>query len=92
MIINDTLLCKLEKLSALEITEKREELKQDLSEIVEFANELDKFDLNDQDFEFSNLATPLRDDEVINSSVINDVLNQAPQREQDFFIVPKIIE
>ena len=47
MQIDDTLLNKLEKLSALQISdEKREEVKKQLSEIVSFVDILNELDLS----------------------------------------------
>ena len=47
MQIDDTLLNKLEKLSALQINdEKREEIKKQLSEIVSFVDVLNELDLS----------------------------------------------
>lgn len=95
MKIDDKLLNKLEKLSALKIAEsKREQVAAQLSEIVSFVESLNELDLSQ--FEASaNVTpggTPLRADKPKQSDVIEAVLKEAPQTSEHFFIVPKIIE
>ena len=94
MQIDDTLLNKLEKLSALQISdEKREEVKKQLSEIVSFVDILNELDLSDEAVVSSiKGGTPLREDEPRPSDVIDTILKYAPSREGHFFAVPKIIE
>ena len=65
MVIDDTLLNKLEKLSALQIPEeKREEFKKQLGEIVNFTEILNELNLDGLDATISAASggTPLRDD------------------------------
>ena len=94
MQIDEKLLTKLEKLSALSITEKRAELMKDLSEIVNFVEKLNELELNSQKLTISTIkgGTPFRDDKISTSEVINDVLKNAPKTLDHFFVVPKIIE
>lgn len=95
MQIDDGLLNKLEKLSALKISEqKRKEVLKQLSEIVEFVDILNNIDLSkDQAMaSVANGATPMRKDEPIGSHVIDDILKHAPLTQSHFFVVPKIIE
>ena len=84
MTIDDTLLNKLERLSMLKLDEnKRESTKEQLSEILGFV---------ENDCFVENLKTPLRADEPKDSGIAQDVLNHAPNAQDNFFIVPKIIE
>jgi len=96
MIIDDALLSRLEKLSYLKIpNEQRERMINDLQEFVEFANNLSELDTSSVDEQFSllNSATPLRHDESApKNSTAKEILEHAPARSDDFFIVPKIIE
>jgi len=95
MQIDDTLLNKLEKLSALQINdEKREEIKKQLSEIVSFVDVLNELDLSSDEAVVSSIkgGTPLREDEPHLSDVVDEILKHAPSREGHFFAVPKIIE
>ncbi|AJC85999.1 Asp-tRNA(Asn)/Glu-tRNA(Gln) amidotransferase subunit GatC [Campylobacter sp. RM16704] len=95
MQIDDKLLSKLEKLSALKIAdEKRKELEEQLSQIVNFVEKLDELSLDSTEALISTThgGTPFRSDEVKKSEVIKTVSRYAPNSQDDFFIVPKIIE
>jgi aspartyl-tRNA(Asn)/glutamyl-tRNA(Gln) amidotransferase subunit C len=96
MKIDDDLLKKLETLSSLEIEKsKREGTIQQLSEIVEFVENLNELDLDNEEATFTTVAggTPMREDVPnVNSDIIKTILENAPQSEQNCFVVPKIIE
>lgn len=96
MIIDDTLLNKLEKLSALKIPdEKREEIKSQLNEIVNFVEILNEIDLSNSQAAVSTLSggTPFREDIASNDEdIIDIILKNAPSIEGNFFVVPKILE
>jgi len=96
MQVDDALLSKLEKLSFLKINdEKREEIKEQLSEIVSFVDNLSNLNTDgvDSNFSMDNRSTKLRDDSVISSQEISQaILEHAPKSADNFFIVPKIIE
>jgi len=96
MQVDDALLTKLEKLSFLKINdEKREEIKEQLSEIMSFVDNLGELNTDgvDDKFAMNDEATMLRVDTPLCDSQINDnILNNAPQSADHFFIVPKIIE
>jgi len=96
MQIDDTVLAKLEKLSHLRIDEsKKEEVKEQLSGILSYIDNLNELDTESLSTSFSTLegGTPLRVDsprEV--NEIAKDILKNAPQSRDDFFIVPAIIE
>ena len=95
MQIDDKMLEKLEKLSALKIPdEKREEFKDQLSKTVDFVDILNELNLDGIEAAVStaNGGTPLRDDEPRKSDVIDIILQNAPQKQGKSFEVPKIIE
>ena len=96
MQINDELLQKLEKLSYLKIDDdKREQIISQLSEIVNFVDNLSELDTDGVDgtFAMSDAATPLREDIAKCNQEINDaILSHAPNSADHFFVVPKIIE
>ena len=96
MLIDDKVLENLEKLSMLKIDEsKKEALKKELSEIVSYVENLNELDTSNLDSFFSTLSggTPLREDIPLrNPEIPKDILAHAPRAEDDFFIVPKIIE
>lgn len=96
MTIDDNLLEKLEKLSSLEIKkEDRENTKKQLNDIVSFVEILDEINLSSQKATFTTLkgGTALREDEPkLNTEVIEIIMKNAPKSENNFFVVPKIIE
>ncbi len=96
MKIDQKILKKLEILSSIEIkAEKRDKTIENLSEIVGFVENLNELDLTDKDASFATLegGTPFREDEPFqNSEVIEIILQNAPKKEDSFFVVPKIIE
>ncbi|MCF6173788.1 MAG: Asp-tRNA(Asn)/Glu-tRNA(Gln) amidotransferase subunit GatC [Campylobacteraceae bacterium] len=96
MQINDKLLTKLEKLSALQIdTNKREETIKELSKIVQFVEILNELDLEKEEATFTTLGggTPFRaDTPSVNPEIIQTILANAPKAENGYFVVSKIIE
>lgn len=96
MKVDLELLARLEKLSNLYIAdEKKEEVVNQLSNILEYVDNLNELDTSSLDSYFSTLdgGTPLRDDTPISSQEISQsILKNAPKAKDDFFIVPAIIE
>jgi len=96
MQVDDTLLEKLEKLSFLKVDDnKREEIKEQLSEIVSFVDNLSELDTEGVDDKFSmdSRATFTREDIPSSSTSVNDdILKHSPNSSDHFFVVPKIIE
>ncbi len=96
MTIDNRVLEKLEKLSMLKIEdEKKEELAGQLSEILAYVENLSELDTDSLNATFSTLSggTPLRVDEPNrNQKISQHIFAHAPNAENDFFIVPKIIE
>jgi len=94
--IDRELLAKLEKLSHLYIVdEKKDEVVSQLSDILEYVENLSELDTSKLDSYFSTIegGTPLREDIAIDSTEISQsILKNAPKAEDDFFIVPAIIE
>lgn len=94
--IDNTILEKLEKLSHLRIDDnKKEEIIHQLSDIVAYVENLSELDTSGLDASFSTLTggTPMREDTPIKQDgVIKSILEHAPQSEDDFFVVPAIIE
>jgi aspartyl-tRNA(Asn)/glutamyl-tRNA(Gln) amidotransferase subunit C len=94
--IDNDLLYKLEKLSSLKVSEdKKEEIKSQLSDILTYIDNLNELDTSDIDAYFSTLdgGTPLREDTInSNPDIPKAIIANAPQAEDDFFVVPAIIE
>lgn len=92
MIVNDELLHKLENLSALTIDEsKKDELKSQLSEILNFVENLNMLEMPNEIPHYSE-ETILRDDVACDANIAQSVLKNAPNADGEFFIVPKIVE
>lgn len=92
MLVDDVLLSKLQKLAMIEISAQGlPKVKQNLNEILSFVENLNGIDTQDITLD-SNLKTPMREDEIIDSDIARDILDSAPNTKDGFFIVPKIIE
>ncbi len=96
MTIDDKLINKLSKLSSLEISEdKKENLKSELADIVNFVKNLDEIDVDNVDATFTTVegGAILREDIAIkNTEVSNHIIKNSPKSENGYFVVPKIIE
>lgn len=96
MQIDNAVLEKLEKLSHLRIDEsKKEEVMGQLTEILGYIENLNELDTKSLSSSFSTLegGTPLREDSVRDTDTIaTKILLHAPENQDDFFIVPAIIE
>jgi aspartyl-tRNA(Asn)/glutamyl-tRNA(Gln) amidotransferase subunit C len=93
---DNTVLEKLEKLSHLKVDDSRkEEILGQLNEIVKYVENLSELDTSSLDASFSTLdgGTPMREDTIQKDQKSSqDILKHAPQSEDNFFVVPAIIE
>ena len=88
-------LLKLGKLARISISDdKLNNLSKDLNSILEFVDKLKeiKTDQVDPTSNSLNQKLEVRDDKVDNKNSTEDVLENAPEKEMDFFVVPKVIE
>ena len=88
-------LLKLGKLARISISEdKLKNLSKDLNSILEFVDQLKEIKTNQVDPISNSLNQKLevRDDKVDNKNSTEDILENAPEQEMDFFVVPKVIE
>jgi aspartyl-tRNA(Asn)/glutamyl-tRNA(Gln) amidotransferase subunit C len=96
MQIDDIVLAKLEKLSHLRIDEsKKKAVKEQLSGILSYIDNLNELNTGSLSASFSTLdgGTPLRvDSPREENEIAKNILKNAPQSRDDFFIVPAIIE
>lgn len=96
MEVDNALIDKLAKLSSLEIDEsKKENLKSELGDIINFVENLNEIDVSHIEATFTTVegGTPLREDvSKQDLDLSNHILNHAPKSEDGYFIVPKIIE
>lgn len=96
MTIDDKTIEKLAKLSSLKIDDaKKESLKQELGEIINFVENLNEIDVSHIEATFTTVegGTPLREDVAKQDLEVSEhIVKHAPKSEEGFFIVPKIIE
>ena len=96
MNINNELLKKQQNLASIKIHHNNiETTKAKLNEIVHFVENSNKLDLEDIPASFNpiNSKLPMREDiPQSKSEIASDTLKYAPNSEENFFIVPKIIE
>lgn len=85
---------KIAKLSKLEFSEEQiEKFKVDLNKILEHVEGLNKVDTTNVEplFNVLDLKDRVRKDEVENSNIKKEILNNAPNKDKDFIIVPKVV-
>ncbi len=96
MTIDDKLLTRLENLSYLRIKEdKKKEVEQNLSDILGFVENLNELNTDNVSEKFTMEDKPMRLREDVpepDKGIIEEVLKDAPQTTETFFVVPKIIE
>lgn len=88
-------LLKLGKLSKIKIDDdKLSSLSKDLGSILNFIDRLQSLDTEEVDPTSNSLDQSLvmRDDIAVNKNSANEILENAPEKELDFFSVPKVIE
>ena len=88
-------LLKLGKLARISISDdKLNNLSKDLNSILEFVDQLKEIKTDQVDPTSNSLYQKLevRDDKVDNKNSAEDILENAPEKEMDFFVVPKVIE
>lgn len=95
MEVTDAIVEKLAHLSRLEFnTADKEAIKNDLQRMVSFVEKLDELDLEGTAplLHMSSTINILREDEVKGSVPREDALRNAPEHDDKFFKVPKVIK
>jgi aspartyl-tRNA(Asn)/glutamyl-tRNA(Gln) amidotransferase subunit C len=86
---------KVAELARLEVTQEETEIFTDqLGNILEYIEKLNELDTNNVEptYHVLDISTPLREDKVVNWLTIEEVLQNAPESEDDFFVVPQVID
>ena len=86
---------KLAKLSRISLDESKvESLSKDLNSIINFVEQLNKLDTKDTKPLSSVIDKTLepRNDKVNDGQMKEEILKNSPDKNEDFFIVPKVIE
>lgn len=82
-------------LSRIDLTDNElEELSVQLNDILEFIDKLKKVDIEgvNPTSHILSVSNVLREDKAGNSLTISKVLENAPQKKGNFFVVPRVIE
>ena len=83
------------KLARISVDEKKiDGLTKDLSSIFKFIEQLNELDTDNVEPLSSILNDPLRSrkDEINDGKIREKILENAPQKNEEFFVVPKVIE
>ncbi|GJM16143.1 MAG: aspartyl/glutamyl-tRNA(Asn/Gln) amidotransferase subunit C [Thermodesulfobacteriota bacterium] len=86
---------KVAELARLEFKEQETQLfTEQLGNILEYIEKLNELDTDNVEptSHVLDISTPLRDDKVVKWLSIEEVLQNAPESEDDFFVVPQVIE
>ena len=86
---------KVSELARLEFKEQElEKFTEQLGNILEYIEQLNELDTDNVEptSHVLNIATPLREDKVVEWLSIEEVLKNAPESEDDFIVVPQVIE
>ena len=85
----------ISKLSRISVDDKKaKKLKGDLNSIFEFIEKLNELDTDKVEPLTSIAETTLkfRTDEVKSKDIRNQILKNSPEKNEDFFVVPKVVE
>jgi aspartyl-tRNA(Asn)/glutamyl-tRNA(Gln) amidotransferase subunit C len=94
MEVNDKLVEKLARLARLRFEdEEKEAIKNDLQRMIGFVEKLKELDLDTIPplLHMSDEVNVLREDEIKGSVSREEALKNAPQHNDQFFLVPKVI-
>ena len=95
MSIDKNQVKKVAKLSRISLDESKvESLSKDLNSIINFVEQLNKLDTKDTKPLSSVVDKTLepRNDKVNDGKIKNEILKNSPDKNEDFFIVPKVVE
>jgi len=86
---------KVSELARLEFKkEEIEKFTEQLGNILEYIEKLNELDTDNVEptSHVLDISTPLREDKVVEWLSAEEVLKNAPESEDDFFVVPQVIE
>ncbi len=85
----------ISKLSRISIDDNEaKKLGDDLNSIFSFIEKLNELDTKNTDplTSIAETTLKLRKDEVKSKNIREDILKNSPEKNQDFFVVPKVVE
>ena len=95
MSIDNSIVKKVAKLARIKTTlEEEQSLKQELNNILDWVDKLQKVDTENiaPMLSVSNEPMPMREDIVTSKLDNKQILSNAPQKKAGFFVVPKVVE
>ena len=95
MSIDKNQVKKVAKLSRISLDDKNlESLSNDLASILKFVEQLNKLDTNNVKplNSIVNKSLEARKDKVNDGKIKEEILKNSPDKDEDFFIVPKVVE
>ena len=85
----------ISKLSRISINEeKAKKLEKDLNSIFKFIEKLNELDTSKTEplTSIADTVLQLRKDEIKSSNIREQILKNSPEKNKDFFVVPKVVE
>jgi len=95
MKINNSTVDKLADLAKLEFdAESKKEIVKDLSRVLDFVGKLNELDTENVEplVYMTDETNVLRKDEVVQEITQQDALRNAPKKDSDYIIVPKVLQ
>ena len=95
MSIDKNQVKKVAKLSRISLDDKNlDSLSNDLASILKFVEQLNKLDTNNVKplNSIVHKSLELRKDKVNDGKIKEEILKNSPDKNEDFFIVPKVVE
>lgn len=95
MQINEATVRKIAHLARIKVTDEEvKSLESELSSIIEWVEQLNEVDTDDVEPMTSAVETEMkkRKDEVTDGGYANRITKNAPMSEDNFFVVPKVVE
>lgn len=94
MKVTDELVDDLAKLAKLEFNgEKKDRIKEEFQKMLDFVGKLDELDTDGVEplIHISDAVNAFREDDAANTVSHEDALKNAPQKDSDYFKVPKVL-
>jgi aspartyl-tRNA(Asn)/glutamyl-tRNA(Gln) amidotransferase subunit C len=95
MNVDETTVRRIARLARIKITdEEAKSLEKELSQILNWVEQLDEIDTKDVEPMTRVVAQELkkRKDEVTDGEIADDVIRNAPMSDDHFYVVPKVVE
>ena len=95
MSIDKETIKHISKLARISLDDKKiDNLSKDLSSIIKFIEKLSKLNTDDIKPLTSIIEASLkfRKDEILDGKIRNQILKNSPEKNEEFFVVPKVVE